>query len=54
MPGSTTWRQRSSTSEGGGWGGFDVHLGFNMLIDPACEGGEGDRACVCLCVRVRR
>ncbi|CAG11473.1 unnamed protein product [Tetraodon nigroviridis] len=46
MPGSTTWRQRSSTSEGGG---LDVHLGFNMLMDPACE--VESETCVFVCTK---
>lgn len=46
MPGSTTWRQRSSTSGGGG---ADVHLGFNMLMDPACEVER--EACVFVCTK---
>ena len=31
------------------WGGVDVHLGFNMLMDPACK-GEREIGLVCVFV----
>lgn len=51
MPGSTTWRQRSSTSEGGVCGGGWCSSGIQHADGSRLWGGEGD---VCVCVRGNR